>query len=59
VINRLLLAAILGALLWSAVELRRAARIRRREAVPPASTTIHYYVPDGTGIHLCHGDHAR
>jgi len=52
--NRLLLIAILVALLWCGVELRHATRVRHRAPPYPGPwpTTIHYYVPDGTCINV-------
>lgn len=57
--NRLLLTAILAALLWCGVELRHMDRARRRPTSGPWPTTIHYYVPDGTCINVRNPDGVR
>lgn len=53
--NRLLLTAILAALLWSGVELHHISHRSRPPAPRPTGpwpTTIHYYVPDGTCVNV-------
>ena len=50
--NRFLLTAILAALIWCGVELRRLGH--REPTVSPRTigTTVYYYVPDGTCINV-------
>lgn len=60
--NRVLLTAILAAVLWCAVELHHIPRPRHGPTLAPSGpwpTTIHYYVPDGTCINVRNPQGAR
>jgi hypothetical protein len=54
--NRALLIAILCALVWCGVEMRRLRQEEPRLDPAPRGTTIYYYVPDGTCINVSHPD---